>query len=247
MKKKKIIIFILILALAATGAAGAGRVLFTTGGGSSATLTMVIDAGHGGMDPGAVAEDGTVEKDISLAVAEALRQEAEELGIHVIMTRENDDGLYPEGDTTLRWTKLSDLNERKRIIREAAPDLTVSIHLNSYTADASVRGAQIFYPDEASKLLAENLQAAIEAGVQDGTDRTALSKKDMYLFQNMEGKRILAECGFLSNPVDLANLKQAEHRGKIAESMIKSIAGEWKLKVQKKTNSKVIDSRTSYH
>lgn len=244
MKRKKTGVLILLLVLICL--LSGGQLVYRVCSGSGAPLTMVIDAGHGGPDSGAVGSDGTVEREINLAIAKALMDEAQRYGIDVILTRETAEGLYSDGDTGGRWSKLGDLNERKRIIREAGADLVISIHLNSFTEDERVRGAQVFYPQEASKAFAEQMQESLKKGINDGTSRTALQKKDMYLFRNLTGKMILVECGFLSNPVDLGRLKTEEHQVKIANSMMNAVAAEYKIKIQKKPNSKVIDSRTTF-
>lgn len=114
----------------------------------SVPMTLVIDPGHGGPDSGAVASDGTVEKNINLAISLALKQEAEKYGIKVVLTRDSDAGLYGEDNTSGRWLKLGDLKERKRIIDEAAPDLMISIHLNSFQQDSKVKGSAGFLSKE---------------------------------------------------------------------------------------------------
>lgn len=217
----------------------------------SVPMTLVIDPGHGGPDSGAVASDGTVEKNINLAIALALKEEAEKYGIKVVLTRESDTGLYGEDNTSGRWLKLGDLKERKRIIDEEDPDLVISIHLNSFQQDSRVKGAQVFYPktgteevSEDNKAMAEKIQKSLTAGIDDGTDRIVLPKSDIYLFKSVDRNMVLVECGFLSNPEDLANLKSDSFQQKLAGCIMEAIADQYSLKIQKTHTNKVIESRT---
>ena len=105
------------------------------------TPVVVVDAGHGGTDPGKVGVDGSLEKDINLAVAERLKTYLEQDDVKVIMTRETDTGLYSETDSR---KKMADMKKRCEIIEESGADLVVSIHQNSYHEE-SVSGGQVFY------------------------------------------------------------------------------------------------------
>ena len=111
----------------------------------SDSAVIVIDPGHGGFDGGASASDGTAEKDINLQISMQLKKVMEEYPVKVIMTRQEDVALNPS-EGNIRSMKRQDLQQRRRIIDEVQPDLAVSIHLNNYKADASVYGAQVFYP-----------------------------------------------------------------------------------------------------
>ncbi|MBQ4596658.1 MAG: N-acetylmuramoyl-L-alanine amidase [Firmicutes bacterium] len=192
---------------------------------------VVLDPGHGGVDGGASASDGTCEKDINLNIALDLKQRLNEEGIRVVMTRSNDESLAADdGRASIRTLKSADMRERKRIIDEAAADLTVSIHLNSFTQDPSVRGAQVFYPsagdDEItskSKLAAEIMQAALNEKVNSEKKRTELGKNDVYLLKDPSSPIVIAECGFLSNGDDLKNLKTPGHQEIISKTLKASI------------------------
>lgn len=215
----------------------------------SAPLTMVIDAGHGGMDGGASASDGTKEQQINLSIAKALRKEAERYGVRVILTRKTEEGLYQDSDGV--WSKVGDMRQRRQIIEETAPDLTVSIHLNSFLSDSTVHGAQVFYPDnepeelkEENKQLAEEIQTALKENLGKNADRIVLQKSGFYLFQNANHPMILVECGFLSNSDDLQNLKTASYQQELAEAIMKAVASHYDLKEQKAEQKDVVDSRT---
>lgn len=193
---------------------------------------LLLDPGHGGIDGGAEGSTGISEKDINLAIAKYIKELAVADGWTVVMTREEDKGLYPERDKqSIRSLKTEDLLARKEIIKKAEPMLAVSIHLNSFKQDPSVHGAQTFYPagsgeqtilDE-SKRLAETIQAHLIAGIADGTDRAALSKRDVLLFKNPTVPIVIVECGFLSNRSEEALLMQDDYQRKLAECIYNGI------------------------
>lgn len=249
MKIKKILLAGMILAAVAV-MPGYDRVVEMAGN-LSAPLTMVIDAGHGGMDSGASAKDGTSEKDINLAIARALAAKAEDYGVRTVLTRETEDGLYAQGGGNGRWSKVEDLKERKRIIAETDPDLVVSIHLNSFMADSSVRGAQVFYAGGGSeeqraesKALAEEIQSRLNKEANEGKDRIVLPKNDMYLFREADRTMILVECGFLSSPADASLLTETDYQEKIAGCIMKSVAKKYDLSAAEKSKIFVIEGRT---
>lgn len=178
---------------------------------------IVIDAGHGGADPGKVGENGALEKDINLSIAGKLRDRLEQKGFRVVMTRENDDGLYSED---ARNKKREDMEARVRIISEADPDFVVSIHQNSFP-DASCEGAQLFYykDSEESKRLAETLQNKFPEVLQDGNTRKAKANSDYYLLRKTACPVVIAECGFLSNAAEEALLVSDAYQEKVAEAL----------------------------
>lgn len=211
----------------------------------SEEFTVVIDPGHGGFDGGAVAKDGTSEKDINLAVALELREILKEYPVKVIMTRESDESL-DAGEERVKGKKQSDLKKRKEIIEEAKANLTISIHLNSYTSDESVYGAQVFYPKEEQKRTggkdnvkiseeyAQSVQKSLESNISDGRERKAMGKNDTYLFRNIRTPMILVECGFLSNMEECNKLKKAEYQGLLAKSIWDGINNILKLEKEQK-------------
>ena len=212
---------------------------------------IVIDAGHGGFDGGAVASDGTVEKDINLQIARNLYDVVSQYPVEVYMTRTEDKSL-DDGNGSVRSRKRNDLLERKAYIEEVEADLTISIHLNSYPADASICGAQVFYPKreqkrtteqmgkQPSKGIAENVQKSLEINVPDGKERSALAKDDVLLLKDPSSPIILVECGFLSNPDECNRLKSLEYQGLIAEAIWTGINSNMGL--EKKQKIQVIHS-----
>ena len=192
---------------------------------------VVLDPGHGGMDGGAVSGDGTSEKDINLAIARKMKARLESEGIRVIVTRDGDKGLYEEtGNESIRSLKTQDMKERKRIIEDSGANLTVSVHLNSFTQDTSVKGAQVFYPlygdpeavDE-SERAAKIIQAGLNDEINISKKRTELGKDDVFLLREVTVPIVIVECGFLSNPEDASNLKDKKFQSKISRNLSDSI------------------------
>ena len=208
-------------------------------------ISIVIDPGHGGFDGGAVAKDGTVEKDINLAISLCLKEIIEEYPVKVTMTREDDISLSDQLESVHKM-KEDDLKKRKEMIEKEDADLTISIHLNSYPSDASVYGAQVFYAigkqkrtgdkscEQLSKKYGENIQKALETNIKDGRERSSMAKLDTYLLKNVHTPYVLVECGFLSNENELKRLKTAEYQQLVATSIWEGINSELGLKKEQK-------------
>lgn len=175
---------------------------------------VVIDAGHGGMDPGKVGVDGSLEKDINLAVAERLKTYLEQDDVKVIMTRETDTGLYSDTDSR---KKMADMRNRCEIIEESGADLVVSIHQNSYHEE-SVSGGQVFYYRDSSKgkALAEILQNRFDYVLGDQNRRLPKANGNYYLLLHVKCPIVIVECGFLSNRKEAALLNSGEYQDKLA-------------------------------
>ena len=175
---------------------------------------VVIDAGHGADDGGKVGINGALEKDINLIIALRVKELLTAQGIDVVMTRENDAGLYPKsGDKR----KLRDMQKRVELINKERPALTVSIHQNSYT-DERVSGAQTFYMtgSEDGKRAAEILQGQMIATLKPDKERVAKENGSYYLLKHVENPIVIAECGFLSNAKEAALLCDEEYQEKMA-------------------------------
>lgn len=178
------------------------------------TPVVVVDAGHGGTDPGKVGVDGSLEKDINLAVAERLKTYLEQDDVKVIMTREADTGLYSETDSR---KKMADMKKRCEIIEESGADLVVSIHQNSYHEE-SVSGGQVFYYRDSSKgkALAEILQDRFDYVLGDQNRRLPKANGNYYLLLHVKCPIVIVECGFLSNWKEAALLNSGEYQDKLA-------------------------------
>lgn len=175
---------------------------------------VVIDAGHGADDGGKVGINGAVEKDINLIIALRVKELLTAQGVDVVMTRENDAGLYPKtGDNR----KLRDMQKRVELINKERPALTVSIHQNSYT-DERVSGAQTFYMTGSAdgKRAAEILQEQMITTLVPEKERVAKENGSYYLLKHVDGPIVIAECGFLSNAKEAELLCNKEYQEKVA-------------------------------
>jgi len=198
---------------------------------TDAGFIVVLDPGHGGIDGGAESAEGIAEKDINLCIALELKSLLEEEGVKVIMTRDEDVGLYnDEGNAAIRTLKTQDMHKRKEIIDSADADLAVSIHLNSFSQDANVRGAQVFYPGQGdavliskSKIAAELMQEDFNSTLNNEKKRVALQKDDVFILHNVTCPLVIAECGFLSNRDEAAMLSNHAYQGNIAKTLKISI------------------------
>ncbi len=174
---------------------------------------VVVDAGHGGKDPGKVGVNDALEKDINLQIAGLLKTFLEMDDVRVVMTRETDEGLYDENSSN---KKVQDMKRRIAIIEEAKPDLVVSIHQNSYK-DSSVKGGQVFYytTAEKSRQLAQIMQKQLQE-MDPGNKREAKGNTGYYLLKKTTVPTVIVECGFLSNPQDAALLSEPAYQEKMA-------------------------------
>ncbi len=175
---------------------------------------VVLDSGHGGIDPGKVGVDGSLEKDINLRIAKRVKEYLEASDVEVIMTRDSDTGLYSESDSA---KKSADMRNRCQLINDASPDLVVSIHQNSYHEEY-VKGAQVFYykSSEKGKRLAEILQKRFDYCLGDENTRSAKSNDSYYLLLHVKSPIVIVECGFLSNWSESALLNTEEYQDRVA-------------------------------
>lgn len=176
-----------------------------------------IDPGHGGVDPGAVSKTGVLEDEINLEIALKLKRLVEQSGGIVIMTREEDKGLYTDKSTTLREKKTEDLLNRKALIEEAECQLFVSIHMNSFT-NTRYYGSQTFYYDgnTENEKLASIIQEELKTVLDKENSRAAAIRDDVYLIKELQIPSVLVEAGFLSNPEEERLLQTEEYQEKIA-------------------------------
>lgn len=188
---------------------------------------IVVDPGHGGMDPGMIGIGDLEEKGINLSIAQKVKAVLEREGFETVLTRETDEGLYEEDSHN---KKAQDMQKRIALIDEAQPLLTVSIHQNSYQ-DPGVSGPQVFYykDSQEGQKLACALQDALNAlpGVERA--REAKGNTSYYLLKRSRGTLVIVECGFLTNPDEAALLQTEEYQQKVAEAVgegIRSYLGE---------------------
>ena len=157
---------------------------------------VFLDAGHGDFDPGKVSVDGSLEKDINLAIAKRLKWYLEQSDVEVVMSREDDRGLY---DTSAGSRKMSDMKNRCARVEESGADLVVSIHQNSYHQE-DVSGAQVFYYRKSEK-------------------GKAKPNDSYYLLLHVKCPIVIVECGFLSNWKEAALLKTEEYQDRVAYTL----------------------------
>lgn len=175
---------------------------------------VVIDAGHGGFDPGKVGINGTLEKDVNLQIALKLKEFLEANDIRVIMVREEDTGLYDENSSN---KKVQDMKNRITLIDEADPILTVSIHQNSYTEEY-VHGAQVFYYKTSVEglALAESIQNRMITTLDPENTRQVKANDSYYLLRKTGTPIVIVECGFLSNQAEAEKLSTPLYQEKVA-------------------------------
>lgn len=181
---------------------------------------IIIDAGHGGEDGGAVADDGTLEKDLNLDIALKLNNILSVMGYKTYLIRTTDTAIHTSGDT-IRQRKISDIKNRFAIMNKYDNCLYISIHQNKFN-DKSVHGAQTFYSpnNNESKVLADFVQKSISSQLQ--TENKRLIKKsgtDIYILYNATKPTIMVECGFVSNDNELKMLKDSVYQNKMAISI----------------------------
>lgn len=176
---------------------------------------VILDAGHGGFDPGKIGINGALEKDINLVISQKIKKKLEEQGIRVVMTRETEDAVAD--------TKVEDLKARVTKINESDPAIAVSIHQNSYSQE-SIHGAQVFFytHSKGGEQAAKMLQEAMFEVDSDNT-RQAKANDTYYLLKKTKGTTVIVECGFLSNQNEANLLVTEEYQDKMAEAVVKGI------------------------
>ena len=174
---------------------------------------VIIDAGHGGDDPGKIGVDGVQEKDLNLKMALALRDLLEQQDVEVLMTREDAGGLYDERTSN---KKVQDMRRRCELINREKPACVVSIHQNSYHEE-NIHGAQVFYykTSKESGELAKILQKELARVVEPTNHRQAKANDTYYLLKKTEAPTVIVECGFLSNWDECAKLQNEEYQAKL--------------------------------
>lgn len=175
---------------------------------------VVIDAGHGGDDPGKVGINNALEKDINLQIAMLVKQYLEANDIQVVMTREADEGLYDAGGSN---KKVQDMKRRIAIIEETAPLVAVSIHQNSYPEEY-VHGAQVFYYNGSveGQKLANYIQTRLIDTVDSDNTRQIKANDSYYLLKKTGVPIVIVECGFLSNGEEAEKLISEEYQKEVA-------------------------------
>jgi len=178
---------------------------------------IVLDAGHGGLDSGAVGKNGTLEKDVNLSVVKRLQQLLELSGFRTVLTRSEDISVYDAGVEGIRNQKLSDMDNRLELIQSYPDSIFLCIHQNNFT-DPAYFGGQMFYNNNnpGNRTLAQLMQNRF-AQLQPGNDREIkLTGDELYLLKSNKNPSLMIECGFLSNPDEEAKLSTTEYQQQLA-------------------------------
>ena len=184
------------------------------------TVTVILDAGHGGKDGGASSASGVVEKDVVLSVTKKVEGYLRLQGINVILTRDGDYDLASP-DATKR--KVEDLTNRVEIMNSQETNIVVSIHANAIT-NSNWSGAQTFY--DPKKIENKQLATAIMNSMQsnlEGTTREAKAISSLFILKNSNVPSALVEIGFLSNPDEAEKLNTESYQDEIAYSIYEGI------------------------
>jgi N-acetylmuramoyl-L-alanine amidase len=175
---------------------------------------VILDAGHGGSDPGKVGINGALEKDLNLEIALKVQTYLEANDIRVVMTRDSDEGL---NDANASNKKVQDMKRRVALMDETDPDLAVSIHQNSYTEEY-VHGAQVFYYTGSAEgqELAQTIQESMISRVDPDNNRQVKPNSSYYLLKKTGTPIVIVECGFLSNQAEADKLCTPLYQDRVA-------------------------------
>lgn len=213
--KKKMIVAVL-LCVFLIGAFCATYFPIKAGTSPKPVHTIVIDAGHGGKDGGAVGKQtGVTESYLNLQYSLVLKEICEDYGFKVVLTRSDMNGLYSPFASN---KKRSEMEKRKEIIEKSNPDLVVSIHMNSFLTSQS-QGAQIFYADDsqAGQKLAESISNQLYKNIENAKKTSKVG--DFYILNCTKNPSILVECGFLSNPEEELLLQEKNYMQKFCYNL----------------------------
>ena len=200
---------------------------FGMGGAPSSVLALkketeeplvIIDPGHGGADAGAIGGSGTLEKDLNLALARELALRFEEAGIPVLLTRDTDELVLHAGEDVAGKRKQKDLYNRAAIANRYPNATLISIHMNAYPV-SKYRGLQVYYNKNSteSALLARRITDRVKAELDPVYTRVPNFRgEELYLLSHAEGRAVLVECGFLSNPEEEAKLLEKDYQKKLS-------------------------------
>lgn len=188
--------------------------------------TVIIDAGHGGEDGGAVGADGSYEKDINLAIALELEELLRSAGISTRLTRDTDTLLYDKASNYQGHKKIQDAEARLAVASEYDNAIFVSIHVNSFP-QSKYNGLQVYYSENSplSAVLAEKIQSLTVLNLQpDNTRKIKAAGDNIYIMKKLTHPAVLVECGFISNPEECKLLGTAEYRSRLCAVLFAAIS-----------------------
>lgn len=189
-----------------------------TGGVINNEVTIVIDAGHGGLDGGTTGVDGAVEKDINLAISKKVKAHLEFMGIRCIMTRTEDVTTADDRLKTTKEKKTSDIKNRLQLVNDTPNSVLLSIHQNFFTTE-KYSGLQVFYSgnNEESEMLASLIQTNTHDFLQtENVRQIKKAESNLYLLHKATAPSVLVECGFMSNTAENKLLQDEMYQTKIA-------------------------------
>ena len=186
---------------------------------------FILDAGHGGEDGGAVAYDGTLEKDLNLRICNNISLYFDIFGIDYVIIRNGDFSVGNTNLPTIRKRKASDIYKRYEIINSYENSVLLSIHQNMFSVE-KYSGTQVFYDGKynESEELAKILQFTVRSSLQPENNRK-IKKTDKSIYLLYEAKRpsVMVECGFMSNMKELSSLRNTEYQSKLSFIITKGI------------------------
>jgi N-acetylmuramoyl-L-alanine amidase len=217
MKKYFEILMVASLFVSAFFLARAGAAFVSSKNAASAKGCIVLDAGHGGSDPGKVGINDVLEKDINLSIVYKLKSMFENKGYTVVLTR-TDDKVLADDDS--KNVKVEDLKNRVALIADTMPVMTISIHQNSYT-DESVSGPQVFFFEQSSEgeAIAATLQESLNSVLEPENPRVSKSNDDYYILKKTPTPTVIVESGFLSNAAEAEHLSDETYQEKVARAI----------------------------
>ncbi len=177
---------------------------------------IVLDAGHGGEDGGAIGINTLVrEKEINLNITKKIGRLFESAGATVVLTRTDDDALCKD-----KFNKMEDMLTRAKIIEQSKPYIVISVHCNSFPQSQNVHGAQMFYypGSVCGEMLAEYIRNSIKTYVDNDNIRQ-VKEEDFFMLRNGNSTNVMIECGFLSCPEEEKKLMDESYQDKIAYSV----------------------------
>ena len=219
-----ILLTVLVLAASAVGAITNtlyDRIYVSAAAELAEEKVVIIDAGHGGEDSGAVGKNGVLEKDLNLEIALTLGEMLTERGYAVVYTRTDDRMLYKPEENVKGIRKISDLKNRLAVASEYPGAIFVSIHMNSF-GEEKYSGLQSYYSvgNEESRALADKIQLSVTNELQKENNRKIKEGKDMYLLENIGNTAVLLECGFLTNAVECNSLCEKEYQKSLCFAIV---------------------------
>ena len=192
--------------------------------GISEDKIVILDAGHGGADSGAVGTSGVLEKELNLAITLLMGKELEEHGYIVVYTRTDDRLLLGEGEDVKGIRKISDLKNRCKVAARYPSAIFVSIHMNSY-GDSRYSGLQVYYSalNSESRTLADCIQRTVREELQPNNNRKIKEGNGIYVLENVTNPAVMVECGFLTNEEECKKLSEENYQKQLSFSLIRAI------------------------